>query len=74
MSATRSKFVPIATHTKAAKDHKLAAKAYEAAVECTSKGDHAAAIQNVTNANGCSDAAQKSTADAHGKSTMQAKK
>ena len=66
--------MPVATHTKAADDHKLAAKAHEAAAECHSKGDHAGAVQNATKAKGCCDAAQKSIVDAHGKSTMQAKK
>ena len=66
--------MPVATHTKAAEDHKLAAKAHEAAAECHSKGNHAAAGQNSTKAKSCCDTAQKSTADAHGKTAMQAKK
>ena len=65
--------MPVATHIKAADDHKLAAKAHEAAAECHTKGDHVSAVQNANKAKGCCDAAHKSTADAHGKS-MQAKK
>ena len=66
--------MPVTTHTKAGDDHRLAAKTHEVAAECNSKGDHASAVQNATKAKGCCDAAQKSIVDAHGKSTMQAKK
>ena len=66
--------MPVATHTKAAEDHKAAAKAHEAAAECHSKGDHSKALESSSKANGCCDSAQKSSADAHGKSTMHAKK
>lgn len=63
-----------ATHTKAAEDHKLAAKAHETAAACHTNGDHAKALESSTKAKGCCDTAQKSTADAHGKSAAQAKK
>ena len=61
-------------HTKAAEDHKLTAKAHETAAQCHTKGDHTTALENSTKAKGCCDTAQKSSAEAHGKSTMHAKK
>ena len=61
-------------HTKAAEDHKLTAKAHETAAQCHSKGDHATALENSTKAKSCCDTAQKSSAEAHGKSAMHAKK
>jgi hypothetical protein len=64
----------IATHTKAADDHKSAAKAHETAAQMHTKGDHAAAFDSATKAKGCADAAHKSTAEAHSKSEMHAKK
>ena len=66
--------MPVATHTKAADDHKMAAKAHEAAAACHTKGEHAAGAEHAATAKGCCNAAQKSTADAHGKSAIQAKK
>jgi hypothetical protein len=66
--------MPVATHTKAAADHKSAAIAHEATAELHKKGDHTAALDSSTKAKCCCDAAQKSSADAHGKSAMQAKK
>jgi hypothetical protein len=66
--------MPAATHTKAAADHKSAAAAHEDAAELHAKGDHTTAFDSSTKAKGCCDAAQKSSADAHGKSAMQAKK
>ena len=64
----------IASHTKAAEDHKSAAQAHQAAAECHRKGDHSAALEHSTKAQGCCGAAQKSSTDAHAKSAMQAKK
>ena len=61
-------------HTKAAEDHKLTAKAHETAAQCHTKGDHPKALENSTKAKSCCDMAQKSSAEAHGKSTMHAKK
>ena len=66
--------MPVPAHTKAAEDHKMAARAHETAAQLHSKGDHAMALESSTKAKGCCDAAQKSSADAHGKSAMQAKK
>ena len=66
--------MPVATHTKAAEDHKLAATAHESAAQLHTKGDHTAALDSATKAKGCCDTAHKSSADAHGKSTMSAKK
>ena len=66
--------MPVATHTKAAEDHKAAAKSHETAAQLHSKGEHSAALENATKAKGSSDVANKSSADAHGKSTMHAKK
>ena len=65
--------MPVPAHTKAAEDHKMAARAHETAAQLHSKGDHAMALENSAKAKCCCDAAQKSTADAHGKSAMQAK-
>jgi hypothetical protein len=64
----------IATHTKAADDHKAAAKAHETAAQLHTKGDHAAALDSATKAKGHGDSAHKSTAEAHGKSETHAKK
>lgn len=61
-------------HTKAAEDHKVAAKAHETAAQCHTKGDHGKALVNSTKAKSCCDTAQKSSAEAHGKSAMHAKK
>ena len=58
----------------AAENHKAAAKAHETAAEAHTKGEHSKALENATKAKGSSDAANKSSADAHGKSTMHAKK
>lgn len=66
--------MPVATHTKAAEDHKSAAKAHETAADLHTKGDHGAALDSSTKAKGCCDTAQKSSSDAHGKSQMHAKK
>lgn len=66
--------MPVATHTKAAEDHKTAATAHETAAKLHSKGDHPAALESSTKAKGCCDTAHKSSADAHVKSTMNAKK
>ncbi len=66
--------MPVATHTKAAADHRSAAKVHETAAELHAKGDHTAALDSSTKAKGCCDTANKSSADAHGKSTMHAKK
>lgn len=66
--------MPIATHTKAADDHKACASAHEAAAQHHTKGDHTAALDSSTKAKGCCDTAHKSSADAHSKSAVQAKK
>ncbi|KUO56013.1 MAG: hypothetical protein APF80_12285 [Alphaproteobacteria bacterium BRH_c36] len=66
--------MPVATHTKAAEDHKAAATAHETTAQLHTKGDHTAAVESSGKAKGCCDTAQKSTADAHDKSTIQAKK
>ena len=66
--------MPAATHTKAAADHKSAAKAHETTAELHAKGDHKAALDSATKAKDCGDAAHKSSADAHGKTAMHAKK
>ena len=63
-----------ATHTKAAEDHKLTAKAHEMAAECHTKGDHAKALDSSTKAKGCCDTAHKSTAEACHTTSSQAKK
>ena len=66
--------MPMATHTKAAEDHKTAAQAHQAAADLHGKGDHSAALEKSTKAKSCCDTAQKSSTDAHSKSTEQAKK
>lgn len=66
--------MPVATHTRAADDHKSAASAHETAAKLHSKCDHPAALESSTKAKGCCDTAQKSSADAHVKSTINAKK
>ena len=66
--------MPVATHIKAAEDHKTAAKAHEIAAQLHTKGEHTSALETATKAKGSSDAANKSSADAHSKSTVHAKK
>lgn len=66
--------MPMATHTKAAEDHRAAAQAHQSAAELHGKGDHSAALEKSTKAKGCCDTAHKSSTDAHGKSTAHAKK
>lgn len=66
--------MPVATHTKAAEDHESAAKAHEIAAQLHTKGDHTAALDSSAKAKGYCDTAHKSSADAHGKSTMHSKK
>jgi hypothetical protein len=66
--------MPVATHTKAADDHKMAAQAHQTAAELHGKGDHVAALENSAKAKGCCDTAQKSTTEACGKSSTHAKK
>ena len=66
--------MPMASHTKAAEDHRAAAQAHQTAAELHGKGDHTAALEKSTKAKGCCDRANKSSTDAHGKSTAQAKK
>ena len=66
--------MPSASCVKAATDHKAAAEAHQAAADLHAKGDHSAAHEKSTNANSCCDTAKKSSADAHSKSTSQAKK
>lgn len=61
-------------HTKAAEDHKLTAKAHETAAQCHTRGDHGTALENSIKAKSCCDTAQKSSAEAHGKSAMHARK
>ena len=63
--------MPCASHTKAAEDHKVAAKALHAAADLHSKGDHSAALVKSTDAKCCCGTAQKSTDAAHEKSAMQ---
>ena len=66
--------MPSASHIKAATDHKAAAEAHQAAADLHANGDHAAAHEKSTKANGCCNTAQKSSADAHSKSATHAKK
>ena len=66
--------MPAATHTKAAEDHKLAAKSHEATAQLHTKGDHTAALDSSAKTKDCCDTAHKSSTDAHGKSAMHAKK
>ena len=66
--------LPIATHTKAAEDHKTAANAHETAAQLHTKGQHTEALETATQAKGGSVAASKSSADTHAKSTTHAKK
>jgi hypothetical protein len=66
--------MPMATHTKAAEDHRAAADAHQTAAEMHGKGNHSAALEKSTTAKCCCDTANKSSADAHGKSAAQVKK
>jgi hypothetical protein len=66
--------MPIASHTKASNDHKTAANAHESAVAMHTKGDHTGALDASTKAKGCCDTASTSSADAHKKSAIGAKK
>jgi hypothetical protein len=66
--------MPMATHTKAAEDHRTAAEVHETAAELHGKGEHSAALEKSTMAKGCCDTAHKSSADAHSKSSAQANK
>jgi hypothetical protein len=66
--------MPMACHTKAAKDHEAAATAHHAAAELHGKGDHSAAMESSTKAHGCCCSAQKSTEEAHKQSAEAAKK
>ena len=66
--------MPMATHTKAAEDHRAAAQAHQNAAELHGKGDHSGALEKSAMAKGCCDTARKSSTEAHGKSTAQAKK
>jgi hypothetical protein len=66
--------MPVASHTKAAEHHETAAKAHAVAAELHGKGDHSAALEKSAKAQGCCDAAQKASTDAHSKSAMHAKK
>ena len=66
--------MPCASHTKAAENHELAAKAHHTAGDLHSKGDHSAALEKSTDAKCCCGTAQKSTDAAHEKSAMQATK
>ena len=70
----RSILMPIASHTKAAEHHEIAAKAHKAAAELHGKGDHAAAIAKSTAAHSSGEHAQKQSAEANGKSASHAKK
>ncbi len=65
--------MPIASHTKAAEQCATAAEAHKSAAEMHGKGDHSAALEKSTKAQGCCDAAQKSSTEAHGKSAIAAK-
>lgn len=40
--------MPMATHTKAAEDHRAAAQAYQTAAELHGNGDHSAALEKST--------------------------
>ena len=42
--------MPMATHTKAAEDHKTAAQAHQTAADLHGKGDHSAALEKSTKA------------------------
>jgi hypothetical protein len=66
--------MPMATHTKAAEDHRTAAEVHETAAALHGKGEHSAALEKSTTAKGCCDTAHKSSTDAHTKSTAQAGK
>lgn len=66
--------MPIASHIKAATDHKAAADEHQAAADLHAKGDHTAAHEKSTKANSCCDTAKKSSTDAHSKSVAHAKK
>lgn len=66
--------MPIASHTKAANDHKSAAVAHESVAALHTKGDHTAALDGSSKAKGHSDIAGKSAMDAHEKSVISAKK
>lgn len=65
--------MPIATHTKAAEQCTSAAQAHKSAADLHGKGEHAAALEKATKAQGHCDEAKKSSAEAHGKSTTKAK-
>jgi hypothetical protein len=66
--------MPMATHTKAAKDHRAAADAHQTAAELHDKGNHPAALEKSRHAKSCCDTAHKTSADAHIKSAAFAKK
>jgi len=65
--------MPIATHTKAAEHCTAAAQAHKSAAELHGKGEHTAALEKSSKAQGCCDDAKKASAEAHGKSTTKAK-
>ena len=66
--------MPIACHTKAAEHHEKAATEHKAAADLHGKGNHTAAIEKADKAKAGSEAAHKSSTDAHGKSAAHAKK
>lgn len=65
--------MPVASHTKAAEQHDVACKAHKAAADLHSKGDHTGAVAKSLSANTSGKDAAQMSAEAHGKSTAQAK-
>ena len=66
--------MPVGSHKKAAEHHEIAAVEHKAAADLHEKGNHSAAMEKSTQAQGCCDTAHKSSTDAHGKSAMHAKR
>jgi len=65
--------MPVASHIKAAEDHKSCAAAHQSAADLHSKGDHTAACDKSAAAKSCCDTAHKSSNLAHVKSAEHAK-
>jgi hypothetical protein len=60
--------MPVASHTKAAEHHDMAAKTHKAAAALHTKGDHAGAVETSKAASDHGASAVKSAKDAHEKS------
>jgi hypothetical protein len=65
--------MPVASHTKAAEQHDIAAKAHKAAADLHGKGDHSAAVAKSSSAHESGKHAVTMSTEAHGKSAAHAK-